>query len=271
MPKGDPLTCTIYIDESGDAGVSKIRDEQSGGSSPFFCMGATVMRGASQIEMAKLLDELQEDFRKPKRWKHATDLSHPQKVHFAKRLASKRLRFYGIISNKHTLEGYKEQIDWDPHKFYNKCLSYLLEIIARDLARFGDSFIDPRIIVESRNHDYDALRRYLGKLKENPIYSQSKYLARINPFALVPKAKDEEDLLRIADFVSHSIYSCVNKTLDNFGNVETRYWQEMSSRFAADESGRILGSGLKCIHSLKQVNLEREVEQMFKSARAAPS
>lgn len=265
------MTCTIYIDESGDTGVSKIRDEKSGGSSPFFCMGATVMRRASQIEISNLLDELQRDFKKPKRWKHATDLSHSQKVHFAKQLASKRLRFYGIISNKHTLDDYKQQIDWDPHKFYNKCLSYLLEVVASDLARFGNEFVDPRIVVESRNHDYDALRRYLEKIKENPLYPQSKALSRINPFGLIAKTKSEEDLLRIADFVAHGIYSCVNKTLDNFGHVETRYWQEMSSRFATDSSGRILGAGLKCIHSVKQVKLDAEVELMFKNARAAPS
>jgi len=265
------VACTIYIDESGDTGVSKIRDANSGGSSPYFCMGAVVMRRASQIEVAALLDVLQSDFKKKKRWKHATDLNHHQKVHFAKSLAAKRLRFYGLISNKYTLEEYSEQIGWEPHKFYNKCIKYMLELIVADLGKFGSAFIDPTVVVEARNHDYDALRRYLGKVKENPIYPQSKVLSSFNPFGLVARTKDEEDLLRAADFVAHSIYSCVNKTPDNFGNVETRYWEEISKRFAADKFGSILGAGLKCIHSIDQVELDDDVAKLFRLARASPT
>ncbi len=271
LSKGLRVTCTIYIDESGDTGISKIRDAGAGGSSPFFCMGATVMRPASQIDAKKLLDGLQKEFNKPKRWKHATDLNHAQKVHFAKRLAEKRIRFYGLISDKSTLKEYRQEINWEPHKFYNKCIAYLLELVAIDLAQFGSKFHEPKIIVEKRNHDYDALRRYIGKIKDNPLHTRAKSLSHINPFGLVAETKEEEDLLRVADFVSHSLYSCVNKTPDNFGNVETRYWEEISKRFAANKSGLILGSGLKCIHSVADVGLDRKVKMLFQTARAHPA
>ncbi|MEM8537799.1 MAG: DUF3800 domain-containing protein, partial [Pseudomonadota bacterium] len=108
------MSCTIYIDESGDTGVTKIRDLNKPGSSPYLCMGAVVMRRASQLEAAQLLDQLQSDFKKPKRWRHSANLNHQQKVHFARQLASKRLRFYGLISNKSTLDGYASKIDWEP-------------------------------------------------------------------------------------------------------------------------------------------------------------
>jgi hypothetical protein len=265
------MTCTVFIDESGDTGITKIRDQNSGGSSPFFCLGAVVMRRATQIETRKLLDQLQEDFRKTKRWKHATDLNHAQKVHFAKTLAAKRLRFYGLISNKSTLEEYKSQIDWDPHKFYNKCITYLLELVGADLIKFSNEFLEPQIVVEQRNHNYDTLRRYIVKVKENPIYPESKYLSAINPFGLIAKSKDEEDLLRVADFVAHSLYSCVNKTPDNFGHTEPRYWNELSSRFATDNNGKVLGSGIKCIHSLEQVDLDADVAELISQARGKPT
>lgn len=265
------MSCTVYIDESGETGVSKIRGADGRGASPYFVMGAVVMRRASQIEAGRLLETLQADFKKTKRWKHATDLSHSQKVHFAKELARMKVRFYGLISNKYTLEEYADQIDWEPHKFYNKCIKYLLEVVASDLNRFGTDYHEPRIVVESRNHDYDALRRFLNKVKENPIYPQSKALEIVNPFSLIAKAKDEEDLLRIADFVSHSIYSCINKTPENFGNPETRYWRELSGRFATDSNGKIIGAGLKCIHSIDQLELEQDVSEMFLRARGTPT
>lgn len=261
---------TIFIDESGDTGIAKLRDEEGGGSSPYFVMGAIILNRSTEIVATKVLDQLQSDFHKTKRWKHATNLSHIQKVHFAQAMASIHCRAYGLVSYKPTLEGYADEINWEPHKFYNKCIKYLLEIIARDLSRFSPNWEKQRIVVEKRNHDYDALRRFLSKVKDNPIYPQSKHLHSINPFALVAKEKSDEDLLRLADFVSHALYSCVNLTPDNFFTPEPRYLNEMIGRFAADERGRVLGAGIKCIHKIEDMELTPEIRHLFPRLRAKP-
>lgn len=261
---------SIIIDESGDTGITKIRGEEGGGSSPFFVMGAIVFNDSAQIVAKKKLDELQDKFKKTVRWRHATDLSHMQKVHFAQQIAQMPCRAYGLISYKPTLQSYADEINWEPHKFYNKCIKYLLEIAARDLSKFPINWEGQRIVVEKRNHDYDALRRYLLKVKENPIYPQSKSLIPINPFSLIAHDKEDNDLLRFADFVSHALYSCVNLTPDNFYTPEPRYLQELSGRFAADETGRVLGTGIKCIHRVNEMSLTDDIRSLLPSLRARP-
>lgn len=113
--------------------------------------------------------------------------------------------------------------------------------------------------------------RYISKVKENPIYPPSKNLKCINPFGIVSRTKDEDDLLRIADMVSYSVYSCVNKTPDNFNIAEPRYLKELSSRFAVGNDGKILANGLKCIHDVRQLGLDPEITKFLYQLRGKPS
>lgn len=262
------MPCTVFIDESGDAGVSKIRSAGEKGSSDYFVMGAVVLQPASMIVARKLLDSLQEEFQKKKRWRHATDLSHSQKIHFCRQLSQLHIRYFGVISYKPTLGEYAADIEWEPDKFYNKCAKYLLERVGAYLGEVGGDLREPEIVFEERNHNYDAMIRYLGAVKENPLYEHSKALGAINPFGITSKKKSEEDLLRLADLVSHALYCCVNKTPNNFGIVEPRYLNELSPRFAADKKGRVLGAGIKAIHTLADLNLEPEAKDVLTNMRA---
>tara|TARA_R110002012_G_scaffold79926_2_gene202996 strand:+ start:131 stop:949 length:819 start_codon:yes stop_codon:yes gene_type:complete len=260
----------VFIDESGDAGISTVRQPNRPGSSEYFVMAAAVMQRATVIHAGKELSRLQLEFGKKKRWKHATELNHAQRVHLCKTLSEMNIRFFGVISRKSTLRDYAAEISWEPDKFYNKCAKYLLERVGEYLGHFGGSMLEPRIVFEKRNHNYDAMIRYLNSVKENPIYPQSKHLVSVNPFGITSRSKSEEDMLRVADAASHAIYSCVNKTPDNFGNPEPRYLRELTSRFGADESGKVLGHGLKCIHSLSELELDHDIAETITKMRAVP-
>ena len=177
------------------------------------------------------------------------------------------MRFFSVISNKATLGEYKRQINGDSQKFYNKCLAYLLERICAYLLVQGASENDLSFVLEARNHDYDRMLRYLSRLKENPLYPQSKSFSILNPFSIVTRRKGEEDLLEIADFVSHAVYQCANKTANNFYIPEPRYFCEIASRFGVDQKGTVLGSGLKCIHNLRELELDKDIQEIFKRAK----
>lgn len=265
------MASTIYIDESGDTGITKLRSPDNPGSSEYFAMGAVVLQPAGEIRVRKLLDQLQSDFKKTKRWKHATNLNHIQKVHFCKQLASEHCRFFGLISYKPSLGEYADEISWEPDKFYNKCAKYLLELICAYLSNQHVSLHDPTVVFEERNHDYDAMIRYIERVKNNPIYSQSKSLKIINPFAITKRKKEDEDLLRIADMVAHAVYSCVNLTPENFGIPETRYIQELAPKFGVNSRGVVAGHGLKFIHSIDDLNLLNEVQKDLESLRGSLS
>lgn len=262
------MKCSVYIDESGETGIGKIRSNGERGASPYFVLAAAVMPSATQIVARKLLKEVEKEI--PKNWKHATDLNHRQTVFFCRAAAKVNMRFFAVVSNKSTLKDYSDQIEHNSHKFYNKCTHYLLECVGQYLKGKGLFESDPDVFFEGRNHDFDALRRYIGRIKENPLNARAEFLGCFNPFGFTERAKDEEDLLKFADLAAHAVYQCVNKNDRNFNIPESRYVVELQSRFGADEKGKVLNYGLKCIHSLEDLQLDEDVQATWKGLRAKP-
>ncbi|EBA07721.1 DNA topoisomerase IV subunit B [Sagittula stellata E-37] len=168
-----------------------------------------------------------------------------------------------MISNKATLKEYKDTINFDSQRFYNKCLKYLLEKV---LSYLSDTDYNPnqlRVVLEERNHDYDAMLRYFEKVKKNPLYLQSQVFSGFNPFCITKLKKGQDEAMEVADFVSHAVYQLANKTIANFEIPETRYFTELSSRFAGDHSCNVLGTGIKCIHTLEQLQLDPDVAALL--------
>lgn len=260
---------TVYIDESGEAGITKVRKGAEPGASPYFVLGAAVMQPATQVFARKLVEDFRGAISK-KNWKHATELDHTAKVFLAREISKLHARFFAVVSNKETLGEYREMIDGNPQKFYNKCLKYLLERVCMYLGRFSVAEGELSVVLENRNHDFDAMLRYLDKVRSKPIYPESKSLKILNPFSIVTRKKGEDLALEIADFVAHAVYQCTNKSGANFNIPEYRYFKEISARFAGDGEGKVLGVGLKCIHSLEMLNLDEDIELLFRSTRVAP-
>ena len=258
---------TVYIDESGEAGIAKFRDGDKPGASKYFVLGAMVAQPASQILARKRFEQFRAALAKEK-WRHATELNHQSKVFIAREMSKLHVRYFAVISNKATLGNYKGFINSDAQKYYNKCLMYLLENVCSYLIRFGVKEDDLSVVLEARNHDYDAMLRYIQKVRERPLYPQSRSLRTLNPFAISTLRKGEDNCLEIADFVSHAVYQCVNKTPSNFNIPETRYFREISPRFACDENGLIGGIGLKYIHDIDMLELDDDVRHLFINSRA---
>lgn len=262
------MGCKVFIDESGDTGIKVVRNDGSPGASPYFVVAASVMP-ARTCEMALgLLDEIEAQI--PKSWRHATDLNHSQTTFFARKAATLNQRCFAVVSKKSTLGSYANEIEWKPHKFYIKCMAYLLAKVGKYISAFGQSFREPQVIFEGRNHDYDALIRYVNAIKANPMHPEAKHLGVFNPFGFVQKQKDEEKLLKFADLTAHAVYQCVNKTDKNFQIPETRYLSELAVRFGADTSGRVINHGIKCVHSLEGLELDPDVKELWSSMRAKP-
>ncbi|MFQ1700066.1 DUF3800 domain-containing protein [Loktanella agnita] len=259
----------IYIDESGEAGIAKVRSTSSGGASPYFVMAGVVCQPTAEVLAKNAFRDAKDRIGK-KSWKHATELGHSQKVFLARELNRLPVRFFTVVSNKATLGDYKIDINGNAHKFYNKCAQYLLENICTYLAPHVESDDDLAVYFEKMNHDYDAMRRFLGKVKSKPIYPQSKSLSILNPFGISTLKKGESEMLEISDFVAHAVFQCSNSTEANFNIPEPRYFVELSSRFAGDENGCPIGSGIKFIHDIGMMRFEPAIEKMFSDARVQP-
>lgn len=263
------MSFRVFIDESGEAGISRVRDGASPGASPYMVLSAVVVQPAAEIEVRRAVEQFRSEIGR-KNWKHATELNHSQKVFFCRLVSKLPVRLFGLISRKDTLAEYRDQIDSDPQLYYNKCAQYLLEKVFAYLLPQISQPEHVSIVFERRNHDYDRMIRFLGKVKENPFYSESKVLRLLNPFSIIAVPKGEEDILEVADLVAHGLFQCANKSSSNFSIPEYRYFEEFQSRFGADERGVILNTGLKCIHSLEKIGLDKNIEEKFRRARAVP-
>lgn len=116
---------TIFIDESGEAGIERIRSSLGGGASPYMTLGAMLIRNSMREHIAHTLDTISNDLKKDTL--HCSRLNHYQLLYFCRQIVKCEMRLFGVISNKQTLEEYKTKIEANSSKYYNKCCQYLLE------------------------------------------------------------------------------------------------------------------------------------------------
>jgi hypothetical protein len=260
---------TIFIDESGEAGIGKVRSESSDGASPYMTLGASLIsnryRGTIEDALAKICTEI------GKNTLHCSQLKHYQILHFVRQITQQKIRLFGVVSHKKTLGNYKETIADDSSMYYNKCAQYLLERVGwfMEARKIPPENLD--IVFEKANIDYEKMRNLLRACQSNPRHENTKKLNNILIENIVEKKKNEEPLLQLADLVAHALYKCVDKQGKNFGIPEPRYLRELAPRFFGHpETQAVVGAGLYCVHSTRDLNLDSDVEEVFRSMIASP-
>ncbi|WP_273146002.1 DUF3800 domain-containing protein [Oceanicaulis alexandrii] len=255
---------TLFIDESGEAGIARVRDAEQPGASPYMTMGAVIVPNAHLDSLSECLESVKKTIGKQEL--HCSNLKHFELLFFAKSMAKEKVRFFGAISKKKTLGPYKTAIKDNPRKYYNKCAQYLLERVGWFM---GNRSLMPHqldIVFERANVDYDALANLIRRCQDSPLHESTKQLRNISADRIYSIEKNEHPALCIADLVAHALYKCVDKTERNFGIVEPRYLRELSPRFFGNpETAKALGAGLYCVHSVRDLELEDEAAQLFHS------
>ena len=258
----------FLVDESGDAGIEKVRAEGRGGASPYMTLGGVLIA-------REAVDHARDEIRKlcleiGKATLHCKELRHFQKLHFAKSVAAMPVVIFGLISYKKTLGGYKEAIEGNSTKFYNTCARYLLERLGEFMALNGLKPHEVDIVFEEGNFAYDKLRNYISICQDRPMgktaeqLANVKFLQNLSSRRITATPKEDEILLQLPDLVAHAIYKCVDKSNGCFRITEPRYLSEISDLFFADSNnGKIVGKGLKPIHSLRALNLDDDVLNFF--------
>lgn len=255
---------TLYIDESGEEGVNKIRTPNAPGASPWLCFGAFLINDSDYDTLNSLIHELEQDLNISSGL-HFKNLRHKQRVYACTKLAHINATFFGTLSNKlSTTSGvYIEQIEQDAWKYYNKNAQYLLELVGHYFYKNHIGINDHKIIFENkRGVRYESLKNLLRKISENPIRQQLKNIQYINPSKITTKGKSEENLLKIADFIASSLFQCCEN--NNFGITETRYLHEMRNKFFCAPNGKIIEYGIKAINCPSDLHIKNE-DRLFLS------
>lgn len=257
-------TYTLYIDESGETGLSKVRTEKTGGASPYLTLGAALVQDNDHDTFVDRLAEIAKAI--GKKTLHCSTMKHQQKVFYAREIAKEEVLCFGVISLKETLGSYKADISSDGTKYFNKCAQYLLERVGEFMKEHDIPSKDLRIIFEEGHHDYARFRSFINMCQRYPKHPKTRLLQQIEVGKITDAPKDKEPLLQIADLVAHALFKAVDKAAGNYFIPEPRYLNELNKRFYSNKgTGMIIGAGIMPIHTLKQLKLDSDVHALLEA------
>ena len=261
---------TLVVDESGQSGIKRVRTDSAPGASPYMTLGAALFAERDREKIQRSLKEVGREVNRPDL--HCSHMKHEKIAYFARCIARERICLFGLISRKEKLkEGYGDRIRGDDKLYYNKCAIYLLERVGHFMKTNDLPTNCLSVIFEQGNYDYGALKNFVRACQATPHTQQAKLLEYIDASRIYAKPKEEEDCLKIADLVAHALYKAVDKNSGNYGIPETKYLAELQHRFFGDQddSGRVLGAGLKVVHKLKDLALDQDIVQFLQGMKAS--
>ena len=260
---------SLFIDESGEAGIKKIKGGGKSGASPYMVLGAALICNDDLEGVRKHISDVANSVGKSDI--HCNKLNHRQKKYVCRSMANVPAVFFGLISKKTTLGWYKDKIDGNHAMYYNKCASYLLEIVGKYQLEKGIPPESLDIIFEEGGFDYPKLRSLIARSIRTPFHPNAANLRGIDPYKIVSMEKGEEPLLELADVVAHALYKCCDKSERMYEIPEPQYLSEILDKFYHDpKSKHVCNHGIKPIHDVRKLGLDDDVvaiiERNFHSA-----
>jgi hypothetical protein len=264
---------TLFIDETGDAGIDKVRQGIDGkGASPILVIAGCLIPDTRSVELRSILTRIRTAT--SKKSLHCSRMSHLAIAKYARMVSDEAgILCFALVSTKSTMGGYKDQISGkgQDQKYYNKCVSYFLERVGHFMLLNDISGNDLRIVFEERRgHDYGKLRNYLHTIKRNPLDKRlGFYLGPIMPASIISTPKLEEDLLCYPDLIAFSVAAALNASATNYGIPEQRYLRELKNRFFKEENSGSVGEfGLK-IFKRYELNLDESTSTFIEKWHVA--
>lgn len=242
---------TVLIDEAGDVGLKGVLPDPSFGPTQYFCVCATIINEDNRqvIESALRALPFHKDIL------HASRLSHFEKAFLGRTIASLPLGMLGAISNKLSLLEYFSDATKTPTHFYNKVMQYLLERVGQALGKFGISAQNVSIRLEARAQQYSSLISFVDAIQKNPLDPRAIPIRNIDRFSISTIKKSDDICMAVSDFGANALFSAVRRDGKTFGLSETRYLHECRNVFLASKDGKLVGGGIKAIHSVSDLAL----------------
>lgn len=257
----------VYIDESGDDGMSKFRRPGSGGgASNWLAVGACIVRASRDLELVSLRDQIKQECRPntPRRDIHFKDFNHGQKRRACQIISGQPLRFSCVLGLKNTSDA---QPFVGKNQLYFYLTRYLIERVSwlcRDKRRSVQEGDGRAKITFSRRGglSYDGFKSYLKLLKERN--ETEIHWPVIDIDAVDAQDHSRVAALQIADCGVSAITAAIEPDL--YGNIEASYLQELASNIY-NRNGNYLSYGLKTLPPLDKANLTSAQAAAFKIFR----
>jgi len=245
-----------YVDEAGDEGFGKLREEGTTGQSRWLSLGAAIVSKENDRFVPSWRDEIVNLFpRRQSRDLHFRHLNHDQRVAACALLSSKPFGICVISSNKETLldSPVKEVFKRKGH-LYNYLVRFLLERVTEAIARSAkrDNTKARLHVIFSRRAgtDYQSMKEYLQLMRDGkeaipPV--RSIVWDVLDPTSISVENHSIRAGLQIADVVTSATYGAIDP--NQFGFTEPRYANLLRSRYLR-KGGRALNCGITIIPPL---------------------
>lgn len=253
-------TFSVYIDESGDDGLSKFREPGGhGGASSWLVISALVLRGVHSLDSVQWRDQINGILLdRKKRELHFAELNHGQKLAATKILGEKPVRCVSVLAHKLSIppNTYKEK-----NQLYFYLCRYLIERVSwlcRDLRPRAPEGNGKAQITFSRRGgmSYQDFRGYLTKLSTIDTGDVRIHWPVIDIQSV--EAQDHSRLasLQLADIVASAFSNAVEQ--DRYGNCEPRYAEHLLGR-TYSRKGNYFSYGVKLLPELSRVPTSSDV------------
>ena len=171
------VTYTLYIDESGETGIKKVRDDGGPGASPYLTLGGVLIQDQHADALVSKLSEISATVGKD--FLHCSRLNHSSKVYYAREINNENITCFGLISYKATLGEYRNAIANESVRYYNKCAMYLLERVGSYMRENNIPAENLRVIFEEGHFEYAPFRAYLNACQKTLKFSAGMLFSRI--------------------------------------------------------------------------------------------
>lgn len=227
----------VYVDEAGDDGFGKLREESATGQSRWFVVGAVSVRAENDRQMVSWRDEISASFPNRQRQDiHFKHLNHDQRRHACRIIGSRPLRVAAVLSNKATLLDLPAQrlaAFKRKNHLHNYLCRYLLERVSASLRTYAVakslSGCRAKVVFSKRGGmSYDDFRDYLRLIKDGREVIASRGAidwSVIDPDRIEALDHASRAGLQVADIATSAMFKAVEP--NTFGICEQSYADEL--------------------------------------------
>jgi len=255
MNDGPVAAYTIYIDESGDDGLTKVQPIDPLGASEWFVLGAIVVPSSLGLETTWVQHILTELKLHQRRALHFQPLNKQRRITVCEMIGSLPVRCFAVISNKRNMRGHSNpraaRVSYSAGRtyFYWWMTRLLLERVTdycerRSLHEFGEPRLAQIVFARRGGLQYSHCQGYLYWIR-NQSRTNSLYLNRgdlkwsvINPLDEIRVLNASTCAgLQLADVVASAFFQAANGSPDPA--------IALAPRMAFDSNGSIYDYGIK--------------------------
>lgn len=263
---------TLYIDEAGDEGISRVRPLDSDGASEYFVLAGVLIQTARVGELNDHVTAMQSAASLlPGSEIHFRDLSPDNQLAVVQSASEFKAGLLCVASNKRNMRGYRNQrveasiletkrngkvapqkYNW----FYNNTVRYLLEAASKECARWSSPIRSRRpkmdvVFSLRKEFSYAQMSAYLEYLRTRGGSGRFNNLHNIDwsvvsPYAVRAERARDVPGLQFADCVASAVYRAIDENW--FGKTIPEYLELLAPKFLKGAGAKTAqGHGFKLL------------------------